>query len=567
MNKIYGFCHDDRGAYAILYAAMLPMIIGFFAFMINGCDILTTKARLNDAVNQGVYAVAVTDNRNKTTTDVSENNQLLMNYIKYYIGTRSDINNVHVAETVKQSTSVVYQGTAIINNHPVIMDQSSPNQLGMPHNTPMHNDSDTGIVKRSFVTDEPMDLVFVVDMSGSMSNYSMEPGLNRLQLLQKVVHDFGSSIFAANSKNTIGFVPFTTGVLVRMNGLNEINEPKVGCEFTGALTHNYSAVDPKIWHDKFLTIAPQNKDASPIQDQLNDYYINTLGKFLNTDTAGLIAMGYCDKSNSTGKLSCNYEKNNRIHYPGNVNDQAVAQWNAAFALRYSYINHYGLVNIDTIDYNRTLTGDFLFTDKAISTWESSPSISARFLFMSCDTSEQQLKAAYNTIIDDASLSNNYLRELSSNPAILDEFSKMDASNPYAHTDTNSGLMRAVPLIAKGVNPRKAIIVVSDGLDSQGPLALRDKLHKDYHICDFIKNGLLHYPAGTKTKNADIYYISLVNDHDGNAATQFWRDNCTGRNNAVVADNYNKILDFLKNVTTPKGDNQLHFINRDGLLLP
>ncbi len=74
MNKIYGFYHDDRGAYAILYAAMLPMIIGFFAFMINGCDILTTKARLNDAMNQGVYAVAVTDNRNKTTTDVSENN-------------------------------------------------------------------------------------------------------------------------------------------------------------------------------------------------------------------------------------------------------------------------------------------------------------------------------------------------------------------------------------------------------------------------------------------------------------------------------------------------------------
>ncbi|MGL9750734.1 MAG: hypothetical protein ACR5LC_04250 [Symbiopectobacterium sp.] len=79
------------------------------------------------------------------------------------------------------------------------------------------------------------------------------------------------------------------------------------------------------------------------------------------------------------------------------------------------------------------------------------------------------------------------------------------------TDSNSGLLRSLPVIAKDNNPKKVIIMVSDGQDTGWPEMFTKVLHEEHKICKKIKEGLLSYNKIHKTMEVDIFFISLDNE--------------------------------------------------------
>ncbi|MNC34745.1 hypothetical protein D3C75_831990 [compost metagenome] len=136
----------------------------------------------------------------------------------------------------------------------------------------------------------------------------------------------------------------------------------------------------------------------------------------------------------------------------------------------------------------------------------------------------------------------------------------------AFSDSSSGLLRSVPVIAKGINPRKVIVVISGNDDKNlsasassatGPLAMTQMLHKEKHICSNIIDGLKHYPKGTLTKASDIYYFSIGDDTSAQQRSQFWSDYCVGQNHAMFVSDYEKLMAGLNKITQ---SSSVHFIN-------
>lgn len=119
----------------------------------------------------------------------------------------------------------------------------------------------------------------------------------------------------------------------------------------------------------------------------------------------------------------------------------------------------------------------------------------------------------NLLKDKTAKPKSYLIELTNDINIIDEFNNMKIVDG-SPTHVTSGLLRSLPVIAKGTNPRKAIIVISDGIDSgsstRGPYAMTERLFKTYDLCKRVKEGLLRYPEGTPTQAADIFlFLRLI----------------------------------------------------------
>jgi tight adherence protein G len=137
--------------------------------------------------------------------------------------------------------------------------------------------------------------------------------------------------------------------------------------------------------------------------------------------------------------------------------------------------------------------------------------------------------------------NTYLIEPTSDLTELNAFQTMHSDGG---TDSSTGLLRAVPELMKGPNPRKALIVISDGDDND--YGVRNALHSGRNagdrVCDRIRDGVkarLPY-----VEEVDIYFISVVNDSSGQSRTNYWANYCTGPDNAVVATNYDEIMSKL-----------------------
>lgn len=137
------------------------------------------------------------------------------------------------------------------------------------------------------------------------------------------------------------------------------------------------------------------------------------------------------------------------------------------------------------------------------------------------------------------------------------------------TDTITGLLRAVPVVAKqSGNNFKSIIIVSDGADNVN-LALSDKMLNQYKICDRIRDGF------KKLNNeVGLYMIftyskdSTSNDDDDkdiNKHIALWTS-CVGKDNFYYADTFEKlqkaINDILGKTTSSQQFEMASFIPDD-----
>lgn len=162
--------------------------------------------------------------------------------------------------------------------------------------------------------------------------------------------------------------------------------------------------------------------------------------------------------------------------------------------------------------------------------------------------------------------NNYIIELTNSKNDISELKTMKTSSG---SDSTTGLLRALPVISQGVNKRKVIVVISDGLDiintdgpfsGKGPGVFSDYMHKSKQVCVDIKDGLKKYSANTS--EVDMYFISLASKFELDEAllsAKKWENYCVGEGNSFTASDYDSLRKALLGIG---GTQQINYINSE-----
>ncbi|QLO35965.1 TadE/TadG family protein [Klebsiella sp. RHBSTW-00484] len=557
------FFRKNKGSIAVSFALMLPALMGFYSLVVDGARFNSERSRLADALNQSVYAVAVADNRNQTPDARAENIAKVGSYLTYYFPDKTiDTNSISVDGKLifdeKNILSAVdYKVNADQITHPILKLSETGSMSGFHSNVTLRGNGLSGTVRRTTVTRSiPTDYVFVVDFSGSMTSSSAERGLSREQLLKKVVTTLGEQIFELDNGSTIGFVPYSYGVPVRLDKTNYSSPQgkEVGCTHIAKMKSDFESLDWDFWYNK-----PKEPKGRAGRMSLDDfikltdsaqrnYYMNVIAKANRQTDSWLISQGYCVKQN--GSLLCDADSKSNIHNPANA-AELNRNFNNFLRFTLNASSYNSLLNSSNVDIEGTLSGDYLFSEKNVKTYVSSLGAGDDIPF--------GYGGCYYSIPERNNLSENirdlvqpayYLMDLSSDPSVLSEFSAM---TPEGGTESLWGLLRAVPLLAKGKNERKMMFVVSDGLDSYP--ALRQNMMTNYNLCGVIREGLKKYPEGTPTTSASIYYISLIN----NSSPTEWANSCVGNGNAYTATNLNDLTNVIGSLMF---QNSISYINPD-----
>lgn len=494
---------QETGAIAVMFAIISPLLLMFYSMAFDGANMQASRARLADGLNQGILAVAMVDNRNSSSVNKAENIQLLRNYLEYYLPNAAiPLDDLDIAVAL--------------------------------------NYTDTNELKS-------------VDYSAS-GKAIVKPSL-------------GTTVKAEGRP---GFDPevdiWASGGVVRKS-LEKIKYPTdyvFVVDFSGSMLE--SSAEPGMSRIKLL-------------QKIVTAFSRTVLKDNKETTVGIVPFSVgvpvaLNKKNLMGgnELGCSYVGKLKSEYKDvdlNFLDKFSTSSSAAGKLLNRASYHWAIANVETLDFDATLADGYMFSEKAVTTYIHhylEPSkrplkymCQSAALDVATELPSAQLASMTQTIDKPAS----YLIELTSNPLVLDEFADMKVVSMLVRTDSSSGLLRSLPVIAKGINPRKIIIVVSDGDDngnkSVGPRSMTNKLHMEYGICDRIKQGLLKYPVGTETTQSDIYFISVVDDKNTDSRINFWADYCVGKNNTAVATDYQSLMNTLMGIAKKVN---INFINKD-----
>ncbi|MGX8941983.1 hypothetical protein ACWWJF_18575 [Symbiopectobacterium sp. Eva_TO] len=573
----------ESGAMTLPFAIMFPMLLMFFSFALDGAHFQSTRARLADAMNQGTLAIAINDRCDYVTDkecavkhgNKEANEKLLSHYLNYYLPninfTDNDLDvivNLN-RNNAKELTSIDYNATGIAKLHPIF---KKYNGVGFSDDVIVRADSSAGTVRKSVEKHSiPTDFVFIVDVSDSMSSKIRGSSDIKYNILKKAVVHFSHAILNNNEKNTIGIVPFNVGVPVKLSKTSLFGGKETGCSFAGKLKKRYAkfqskSVDFNFWYNKHLGKTTNIKQ----QDELiTSFYEKVVARGLNLTMPQMVDKKWCttyseknipfyscDADSRANLRAHPHELNRHYDHVKNLNEIA---------------RHYlSIVTSKTINFNETLKDENLFSDRSVTTYTYFPyHINNSMFYHMCfdksyyDSSKRpNFLYKLNNFVKEMKYRQSppsYLIELTSNPDVINQFQKMSVMG--GATDTSSGLLRSLPVIAKGHNAKKVIIMVTDGDDSaQGPKHLSRKLHQDYKICKRIKEGLLTYNKIYKTNEVDIFYISLASTKEDDEHIKFWREFCVGDDNAFVASDYLSLVNILTKIY--KKD-KINFIDKSG----
>lgn len=556
-NNLQRVLLGESAAVTLMFAAIFPSLVLFYSLAIDGASVNNKRARLMDGVNQGVLGVALTDNRNLTLENQAYNKTLLGAWTRYYMpGVTVPEKALSISVSVKKDDKgkVVAVDYSALAQAEVRMMLSGAGDAGMGPTVAMTADSGAGTIRKNIrqIT-TPTDFIFVTDFSGSMKD-------DRIAMVKKIVAAFVEMALVENKiGNTMAIVPYSIGTPEVLERDNLAGGKETGCSFVGKLKDNYY-VDLGFWFNKNVSSGSNNiKNVAYNVDHLlaTEYY----KKMLSKSWSDLVSQGWCQNngwswwgSDGRYEYSCESEPGLSIF---DRNDNAVVTYKKEFSDNYKKAyalmekansdSNLNIINIDTLDIKATLADDYLFKDSAITIYRYLYSTARPFVKM-CKGGLPDYKPEHYKSVNKP---NYYPIALTAEPSAFKVFQTM---TPLGGTDSVNGLLRAVPVAAKGQNPRKVIIQLTDGDDST--TTLRDTLVKKNNLCGVIKSGLLKYPEGTPTTAVDMYYFSIVDDPK---RMKFWADNCVGSGHAIVAKDYESLMDSLTAIAN-KG--QMQFINKD-----
>ncbi|MCW2477427.1 hypothetical protein [Candidatus Symbiopectobacterium sp. NZEC151] len=578
----------ESGATTLLFAIMFPMLLMFFSLALDGAHFQANRARLADAMNQGVLAIAINDRCDYVADkecgikhgNKEANEKLLSRYLNYYLpNVAFNDNDLDVMvslnrDNAKKLTSIDYNASGIAILHPIF---KKYNEVGFSDNVLIRADSSAGTVRKSMEQKSlPTDFVFVVDISSSMGGEinGLKSGI-KYDILKDAVVNFSQTILNSNEKNTIGIVPFNIGVPVKLSKKNVFGGKETGCSFVGKLKKEYAEfknkrVDFDFWYNK--NFALKNKDINQQDEIITSYYKSIVSPGLGLTMAKMVDdKKWCAEiskmnGNSFPFYSCDADPraNLRAHP-----EEFTLHYHKADKLSTLAKNYLNVVNVETIDFDETLKDDYLFSENSVTTYTYFPyhdkdGMFNNMCFDHWHTIKLPRESDVKKITDYAEFSRNresptsYLIELTSKADVISHFKTMKIQG--GNTDSSSGLLRSLPVIAKGINPKKVIIMVTDGEDSGRPKELATALHKEYHICKRIKEGLLNYNKIHKTVEVDIFFISLAKDGLDGKNIKFWKEFCVGNDNAFVVDNYLSLVNILAKISKKE---KINFIDKSG----
>lgn len=559
----------EYGAITVMFAIMFPLLIMFYSVAYDGARFQSNRARLADGLNQGVLAVAMVDNRNATSADKTANITLLHNYLSYYLPdatiSKSDLKITAAMNysTTGKVESVDYTGSGKASVQPII---GAQREVGFDSSLDLQAYSGAGVVRKTIEEIKySTDYALVLDFSGSMLEDSAEPGLTRIALLRKVVTEFMDDILSEESSNTVGIIPFTVGVPVIIPGENIAGGNNFGCSHVGKLKQEYAGVDLEFWYNKmYYGSLLYSSDSYGYDSELYSYYKDIVSPATGYSINDMVNKGWCVKNALYGasygkaQYSCDADPRARLF---EHNTEFQENRTAAYKLMvYSNDINGTLFHPDTMDFDSLFSDDeLIFSDQSVITYNQLFNLFNKQLFVwDCVSTFYN----YNTttlrqnIKSKTAKPASYLIELTDDRSIIDEFNNMQVT--VGGTVATSGLLRALPVIAKGVNQRKIIVVISDGEDNDNG-ALAQTLFKDYSLCDRIKEGLLRYPEGTPTEQTDIFFIFTVDGSEATTTLNLWSNYCVGKDNVYLATNYQNIMNVLTGISRKSS---VKFINKN-----
>ncbi|MCW2480014.1 TadE/TadG family type IV pilus assembly protein [Candidatus Symbiopectobacterium sp. NZEC135] len=581
----------ESGAMTLLFAIMFPMLLMFFSLALDGAHFQANRARLADAMNQGVLAIAINDRCDYVMDkecavkhgNETANKTILSHYLNYYLpNVRFTDNDMEVIVSLNRDneklTSIDYNASGIATLHPIF---KKYNEVGFSDNVLVRADSSAGTVRKSMEQKSlPTDFVFVVDVSSSMGldingKSTKVENDKKYTILKNAVVRFSKTILNSNEKNAIGIVPFNVGVPVKLNKKDIFGGKETGCSFVGKLKKKYEGVrnkkvDFNFWYNKNFN--EKNKDFNQQDEIITSYYKSIVSPALRLTMEQMVNdKKWCAEIyNINGSYSCDADSraNLRAHP-----EEFTLYYNKAEELSTLAEKYFNVVNVETIDFDETLKDDYLFSDKSVTTYTYFPYHGNDGMFhnMCFDHWHSVLLPKYDDVNDIKIINkimdytdfmrkrespSSYLIELTSSAEVISNFKEMKFHG--GETDTSSGLLRSLPVIAKGNNPRKVIIMVTDGEDSSEPQKLATALHKKYHICKRIKEGLLNHNKLHKTVEVDMFFISLAKNGVDGDEVKFWRESCVGDDNAFVVSDYQSLMNILAKIAKKE---QINFIDK------
>lgn len=615
------FIKENRGAITVATALIFPTLIGFYSIAIDGARFNSERSRLNDALNQSVYALAVQNIANPTDSSVQQaNRKIVADYLSYYLpDIEPDPNEISITATpfsdpATGMTAIDYQVTANELSSPIFSPfpaepsgKPVEHWAGFQRDVRISGNGTSGIARRTTIPETiPSDYAFVVDFSGSMQKTADDnnpSGMTREQVLKEVVISLGKQVFDLHDGSTMGLVPFSTGVPVILDKTNYGSDTskEIGCSYIGVLKGTYANVDMDFWYNKIngavynpglfdnngylkdRTVSQSVMDDIVTQSnsQLRKWYVNIIAQsygYTGNKAKNWLTKtkGYCRVVDDQGKvidgaaldnitwknvdnknIHCDADPYSDINDPANY-DKYKNQLADFLELSNFDTNYGSFLNEKTMDIDATLAGDYLFDENNIKTFIAFQNeVGGTPLGRTCyyayaetyrilpESPVETFVAHTDHFYEDVQIIKKpsyYPIELTDDISILEDFYNMI---PGGDTDSLTGLLRSVSLIAKGENKRKIIFMITDGEDSYPDF--RQNLMQHHDLCKVITDGLKNYPSGTTTEDAEIYYISLTDDQTGRDLVQEWQNMCVGQGHGFVASNLEELKAIIGNI--------------------
>lgn len=608
MKNLYSTCLSEKGAIAIVYAIVFPVLLAAVAFALDSSLALNRKARLADASSEAILAIAAIDNRLVDDEALNANKTIAKKYISYYLPDNNKQKmqlSISVTDNISNDGFVDYSLIASVNT-PTLLPLEN---LGFPSfkkTVNIGNYGDNSGNARKFITinDTPADYVFVVDFSDTMNlKYTGSDGqvTTRLNMLKKVVNDVISGSKHTNSQFAI--IPFDLGVPFKVedavNGAlpyktdkNEAGGELIGCSTLYVPRDKYSPanIDYAFWANKqIMQVEYPNYDSGKntilynIDRSRYMYYRFIVGEATGEDIGDMQQRGWCTQNPQNGVplgvylFSCEKVSNQSIFTHLNL-QKIGAQYGAVVDLANTMrgspsLERSSIFNSITVDYSETLKAENLFSpdhiQEFIQPW--APNMyeyraftgmcqSATPLYTVSDLlSQEQAEKNMAATMESAS-PHAFLIPLTTSKAekekLVSDFIGMGAGGG---TDSSAGLLRSVPIIAAGKNKKKVIIVISDGEDEVDPAIVSKELHSR-GMCDVIKSGLKSESLYADNRIAvvaettEIHYVSINDDHTNAERIAFWGKYCAkGESESDstqyvhTATDYSSLINTLKSI--------------------
>ena len=536
----------EQGGVMISFAILLPLLMILIAFGLNSLKMFISKAKISDVAAEVGLMVSAYSSVGSDKPISPEMQALMNNFVIEFF-----------PESIK--TPVVSVGSSRVITDSVSNISFTAYQPYIEVELPFpfydrllsHGDknftvtSPTMTVKKKVT--RPVDLVFVMDFSTSQQG----PGM---RLLKRTFKDLTDYILESNPQSKIAMVPFTTGVSVKYPGTNQRGGVVPGCSVLFVPKKGWD-INYAYWSDKALSGYGRTLDG--ITYWMDKYRYEYYSKFVRSSTPALslssVLDKWCSKNEDYGtsygheKYTCfdnrkqALDSSGKLFYPDDIFSEyslniIKSEYDKALKVRNRHERLNTIEHADAIDFPETLKK--MFSDEAIITFPMlwSPLWDANFraydqMCLSSGSWKEPGELANNKL-------NSWLIELTDNAKELNEFQDMI---PMGWTATTSGLVRSVPVMMKGRNPRKVFVIMSDGDDSPSPAIVTDIYLRDYKLCEKIKTGIMERPE-TNAERVDIYYVSTINSRKRVA---YWSNNCTGEGNAANATNYDEVISLIK----------------------